>query len=338
MKTLPVVVSVFCCITASFGWSVDSVSVDSVWNSDSSWYDTDGLLQQRTARDCIISFIPQGTGDVSCSLAVSLDGGTTWGAIPDPLRIIDNSQEVTFPCGKKACIKARVFGADRQNVVFKVIARNCVPVFFEDFENGLNKWYPTYMVVVGQRYYPQMRITTDAAHSQTHSLTADSNRTALLYALDVTARIEHGIAGVGFYLMTKEKGGINFTVALGKTGGSSGGLSKAFGIGFDPNDSIKCSNYDMLSIEPVADSMIAPIELNHWYQCAVEVDFTTKKVTYIIDDVTVRSQDLPTSNMGSIDRLLVLRGTKVDRPHYDSVSCKEGVKRYYVDDITLYTK
>ena len=41
---------------------VDSVCVDSVWNSDSSWYDNQGNPQQRYSRDLNLSFKPMGGG------------------------------------------------------------------------------------------------------------------------------------------------------------------------------------------------------------------------------------------------------------------------------------
>jgi len=210
-------------------------------------------------------------------------------------------------------------------------------IYSDGFGGDLSKWATTYMVTLGD-YYPHLQITTEAAHSGKYSITTDSNHTALVYELTSDTRIESGIAGVQFYIMAKEKGGINFTVEIGKNAGSSGGLGKSFGIGFDPNDSIKCKYYDMLGNVSVADSMISQIQLNHWYKCVVEVNFTTKKVNYSIDDALVLSKDLPTSDMAHIDRLLVFRGATVDRPDYSSVACKEGVKQYYADDIVLYKK
>jgi len=104
---------------------IDSVTVDSVWNSDSSWYDGNGVLQQRTARDCLLSFIPQDSGFASCSLTVSLDSGKTWGANPNPLQFLDSFLSSQFQCGKKGHLKIRVLGNNRSNVAFKITANIC---------------------------------------------------------------------------------------------------------------------------------------------------------------------------------------------------------------------
>lgn len=209
-------------------------------------------------------------------------------------------------------------------------------IMSEGFGGDLSKYEKDYMVTMAD-IYPHMQITTDAAHGGTHSITGDSNQTALLYALSSETRVEGGIAGVQFYIMAKALGQANFTVEIGKNAGSSGGLGKAFGIGFDPNDSIKCKYYDMLGNEAVSDSMVAPIQLNHWYKCGVEVDFTAKTVTYSIDETTI-IKALPSSDMAHIDRLLVFRGARVDRPNYGSTDCKQGLQQYYADDIVFYKK
>jgi hypothetical protein len=125
MKILITAIGILVCFGLSRGKGIDSVTVDSVWNIDSSWYDGNGVLQQRSARDCIIGFISQGSGYVSCSLTVSLDSGRTWGAIPNPLQILDNSLSAPVQCGKKAHIKARVLGGNRQTAVFKIISNTC---------------------------------------------------------------------------------------------------------------------------------------------------------------------------------------------------------------------
>jgi hypothetical protein len=129
MKTIYISIIISVCFAFAKASSVDSVCVDSVWNSDSSWYDSTGVLHQRTARDCRISFIPLGLTIASCSLVVSLDSGKTWGATPNPLQILNNnSLGKPIPCGTKAYVTARVLGIDRPNVVFKVLARICDPI------------------------------------------------------------------------------------------------------------------------------------------------------------------------------------------------------------------
>jgi hypothetical protein len=230
---------------------------------------------------------------------------------------------------------------DKSNPAAPTVGDASVPVptgatvlFSDGFGGDLTKWESNYMINIGD-FYPQMRITTAAANTGTHSLTADSNRTALVYnVVGITDnRIETGVAGLQFYIMATAKGEINFSVQFGQNAGSSGGLGKQFGLGFDPSDSIKCTYYDMDLMNPQADSMLAPMQLNHWYQCKVEVNFGAaagdpNAIAWYLDGTKVMSKPLPTQEMYGIDRLLVLR----------KVGNSNGPEPYYVDDIVLYTK
>jgi|GEM_PF-2131074 len=104
----------------------NSVSVDSVWNSDSSWYDVNGILQQRTSRDCRISFLPQDTGSIAqCTVSVSLDSGRTWAPNPNPLLILVSCVDSFIHQGQKGHVTARVLGQDRPNVVFRIATMIC---------------------------------------------------------------------------------------------------------------------------------------------------------------------------------------------------------------------
>jgi len=219
-----------------------------------------------------------------------------------------------------------------------VVPAGASAILSEGFGGDLSQWDLDYMIIAGAPHYVRMTITGDAAHTGKMSVMSDSNQTALLYSLDADHWVADGIVGVQFYMMAKEKGGINFTVEIGKNAGSSGGLGHAFGIGFDPNDSIKCKFYDMLGSVANTDTMIQPMELDHWYKCVVEVSFTTGKITYSIDDGVVLTRDIPTTSMTQIDRLLVFRGASVERPDYSTALCSEGPKKYYVDDIVFYKK
>jgi hypothetical protein len=199
-------------------------------------------------------------------------------------------------------------------------------VFSDGFGGDLSKYKASYMINVNDFYSP-MRITTDAAHSGTHSVTSDSNRTALEY--DLVPSIISGIVGVQFYIMAKSSGQTNFTVQIGKNAGSSGGLGKQFGLGFDKSDFVKCVLYNMDDFTPQQDSLLAPIQFNHWYKCVVEINFVTNMVTYYLDDAVVKSMSFPAlATMYGIDRLLVFRGT----------DGADGPKPYYADDIVLYKK
>ena len=76
------------------------------------------------------------------------------------------------------------------------------------------------------------------------------------------------------------------------------------------------------------DKTIAPIQINHWYKCVVEVDFTAMKVTWYLDGAQVRDMPLPAAHIFGIDKLLVIRG-------YGGA---DGPQPYYVDDLVVYTK
>jgi len=77
-------------------------------------------------------------------------------------------------------------------------------------------------------FYSPMRITTDAAHSGTHSVTSDSNRTALEYDLVPSIIRESWASNFTSWPIIRTT---NFTVQIGKNAGSSGGLGKQFGLG-----------------------------------------------------------------------------------------------------------
>lgn len=207
-------------------------------------------------------------------------------------------------------------------------------VFGEGFGNGVSKWEGVYMIS-SMETYQQMRVTTDAAHQGTHSLTTDSNMTALYHVEN--DRKETGTVGVEFYMMAKAKNQVNFGVEIGQNPGSSGAVSPAFGIFFDPSDSIKCIFFTTWPANDV-QKMIAPIQPDHWYKCRVEVNFETKTATYYIDDALVHTQTY-TDDIGlmGIDRVLVLRG-KYGNPLSTPSMSAEGTKPYYVDDIAFYTK
>ena len=86
----------------------------------------------------------------------------------------------------------------------------------------------------------------------------------------------------------------------------------------------------MYEMNPQQDTMLAPIQLNHWYKCAVEINITTKTITYSLDGVPVQTKDATAfiNGLWAIDNLLVFRG----------MEGAEGPKSYYVDDIVIYTK
>ena len=100
---------------------IDSVSVDSVWNSDSSWNDDQNVLQNRVSRDCMISFIPKGTGKVQCIASITLDSGKTWTEVT-------SLTDQIFSCGSKSVMVVRVAGGDKPGVAFRMSGRQYRPI------------------------------------------------------------------------------------------------------------------------------------------------------------------------------------------------------------------
>ena len=84
------VILVAATMTAAQQLQVDSVSVDSVWNSDSSWTNGLGVAQQRYSRDLFLSFIPMGGGMAQCFVEMSVDSGKTWAQPVDSLTALDS--------------------------------------------------------------------------------------------------------------------------------------------------------------------------------------------------------------------------------------------------------
>jgi hypothetical protein len=207
-------------------------------------------------------------------------------------------------------------------------------VFSEGFGGDLSKWEQQFMINVGD-YYPQMRITTAAFHTGTHSITSDTSQSALVHAF--SGPMYTGIAGVQFYVMATAKGEANFTVQIGQNAGSSGGLGKAFGLGFDKTDSVTCIYYDYMGFTQRQDSAVAPMQVNHWYKCVVEVNFSDTTISYYLDDQKVRTRHDLLSDWNGIDRVLVFRGVN---PEDLSAGTDHlaGPKPYYADDIVFYTK
>jgi hypothetical protein len=205
-------------------------------------------------------------------------------------------------------------------------------IFGEGFGEGMAKWEGVYMISSAEMYR-QMRITTEAAHNGTHSVTTDSNMTALYHV--EKEREETGTVGLEFYMKAKAKGGINFGVEIGQNPGSSGAVSPTFGIFFDPSDSIKCIFFTTWPANDV-QVMVAAIEPDHWYKCRVEVNLDDSTASYYIDDALKHTQKFSADiGLMGIDRVLVLRG-KYGNPLSTPSTSAEGTKPYYVDDIAFY--
>jgi hypothetical protein len=122
-----IVVLAFVSLASAQILRVDSVSVDNVWNSDSSWY-AGGVLQKRTSRDCNVSFVLKGEGTAQIFFSVSIDSGKTWVFNPESLTVVDRwYHNNPLGVGYKRTITVRVLGGNRSAFAFKVTARQSAP-------------------------------------------------------------------------------------------------------------------------------------------------------------------------------------------------------------------
>ena len=108
---------------------VDSVLVDTVWNSDSSLCNNMGIAYQtRYSRDLYLSFKPMGGGTAKCYVAMSTDSAKTWAFPADSLIELDSGISSPVQCDVKCRVRLRVLGQDRPGVAFRVTAQQWQPV------------------------------------------------------------------------------------------------------------------------------------------------------------------------------------------------------------------
>ena len=109
---------------------VDSVMVDTVWNSDSSWYTSQEISQQRNSRDLYLSFkpMPVGGGMAQCFVTMTFDSGKAWVAVSDSFIVLDSGLSSLISCGTVGRVKLRVLGQDRPGVAFRITAQQWQPV------------------------------------------------------------------------------------------------------------------------------------------------------------------------------------------------------------------
>ncbi len=126
---------------------VDSVVVDSVWNSDSIVAVDSAADTLRTSRDLYLSFMPVGEGMAQCAVSISIDSGHTWvqpfdsqtvadsgagsdstATFADSFLVLDSGLAYLLPCGTAGRVKLRVLGQDRQNIAFRITAEQWQPI------------------------------------------------------------------------------------------------------------------------------------------------------------------------------------------------------------------
>jgi len=112
MKTL-LITLIFASLLPAMTLSMDSVTIDSVWNSDSG-----GVAR----RSCLVSFVPKGDLQyVRCVPSVSFNGGLTW--LTDSIVCVNKAIDTLLPCGKKKTITLRIKGGDRNDVAIRMTGK-----------------------------------------------------------------------------------------------------------------------------------------------------------------------------------------------------------------------
>jgi hypothetical protein len=203
-------------------------------------------------------------------------------------------------------------------------------LYFEGFE-GRNLDSAGFQKIYNPAAYGWMSVSTKAAHSGSSALASDSNNTGLRKWLDDP--IKDSIAGLEFYLMAKSAGHTNIFAAIVTMGTSAGMLNNGFstllGMGISKSDSLwyafeKWNN-------PLADSDLvhtnfAALEFNKWYKCTIEYNFSTKSVTYYLDNTAVFTRSAPGFRV--LDMFITYR---------DALG-EQGPKDYFIDDVTIYKR
>lgn len=203
-------------------------------------------------------------------------------------------------------------------------------LLFEGFESK-NLGDAGFMKIYNPAAYGWMKVSTNAAHSGNSALASDSNNTGLRKWLDDA--IADSTAGLEFYLMAKSAGHTDFYAAIVTMGTSAGMLNNGFstllGMGINKSDSIwyAFEKWD----NPQADSDLvhksfAPLTFNKWYKCNIEYNFTTKQVTYYLDDTEIFTRNAPGFRL--LDMLITYR---------DALG-EQGSKDYFIDDVTIYKR
>jgi hypothetical protein len=127
MKNKVIFWSITLCASAAFAVStfrVDSVTVDSVWNNDTTEYN-----QNMPRRDVKLSFVPVYTDSVSCFVDIwaldSTDTAHTYQWTPNRDMLAGANGETFFrvPANKKKSVTMCVVSGDRDSVRFRVTAR-----------------------------------------------------------------------------------------------------------------------------------------------------------------------------------------------------------------------
>jgi hypothetical protein len=190
----------------------------------------------------------------------------------------------------------------------------------EGFEGNLEN----YRQLLYETNQSMMTISSNCAKSGKSSLTSESNNSSIKVRVDPS--IDDSIAGLQFYLMATKFSHTNFYAALCKPGSSSTGLVTFFGIGVDKSDSLKYIYEDLLNGEVKEHKNFAALQLNKWYKCKIEYDYSDTTLTYFLDDAIIRKKPVP--NPMTLQVFVAIR---------DSLGAN-GSSGYYLDDVKVYKR
>jgi hypothetical protein len=119
MKTTLLIVTFLVSVWGAAGtFRVDSVTVDSVWNTDTSLYS-----QPIARRNAKISYYLAASDSATCFVDVSLDSGKTWMCDRDKMEGIGGKVAFRSAPNKKSSLVMCIYTSDTTGVVFRVTAR-----------------------------------------------------------------------------------------------------------------------------------------------------------------------------------------------------------------------
>ena len=201
-------------------------------------------------------------------------------------------------------------------------------IFQEGFESAssFDSIYKQINYDFGQK---RMSITTQSKHSGNASLTSYDTSTSIKRRIEPS--ITDSIAGLQFYMMATKKSHANTFVGIYRyvdmTPPSL--MSYTMEMGIDKSDSLKyvfeyCPVWDACPFNEYKN--FAALELNKWYECKIEYNYTDTTLTYSVDNRIVHKITVP--NPMELNMFFVMR---------DNLGAP-GTSGYYIDDITVYKR
>jgi hypothetical protein len=105
-------------LVSAQAFRIDSVTVDSIWNSDTN---DNGLVMER--RDMKVSFVPVGPDSATCFVDFSLDSCKRWICDREVINDIHDKGSFRAAPGQQKSVIMRMHMGDTPSVIVRVIAR-----------------------------------------------------------------------------------------------------------------------------------------------------------------------------------------------------------------------